>query len=123
MAKGNASNGNGPQVQRREAWVDLPEEYAGFKVQVWVNAPTKLFMALRGEDMTEEQLQETASKLVLAHNGWRDFDGNEYPPPSEEAFWVEIPTELAACVFALLQAESFKLPNSLAPKSRRSRRG
>lgn len=117
----NGVNGAGPQVKRRTVWVDLPDEYEGFKFELWVNSPTKLWMELNSGD--EARAQAAAEKLVLAHNGWRDFDGNEYPPPSEAGFWEEIPTELAGCIFALAQAEQAKLPNSIAPTNRRSRRG
>ena len=138
MAKQNV-NGSGPQVKRRTAWVELPDAYEGFEVEVWVNAPTKLWMELQAPNdidpdlsddeqaeiakRNEAKRQSAASKMVLAHNGWRDFDGKEYPPPSEPAFWEEIPTEMAACIFALANREMQTLPNSLAPKRRRSRRG
>ncbi len=112
---------SGPQIQRRVKWVDLPEEYAGFQAQVWVNAPTRLWTELNSGE--EEKALGAAQKLVLAHNGWLDFDGVPYPAPSAVEFWNEIPTELAACVLAAIQAEVQKLPNSMVPKPRRSKRG
>ena len=115
------SNGHGPRIQRRETWIDLPEEYAGFRVKIWVNSPSKLWADLGSGD--EERAQAAAEKLVLEHNGWLDFDGDPYPPPSLPEFWDEIPTELAACVLAAAQAEIQKLPNSIAPRRRRSKRG
>ena len=112
----------GPQIQRREKWVDLPEqEYPGFKVQVWVNAPSKLWPMLSSGE--EAEAQAAAKQLVIAHNGWLDFEGQPFPPPSETSFWEEIPTELAACILAGIQAEMQKLPNSMAPRRRRSKRG
>lgn len=111
----------GPQIQRRESWADLPDEYPGFKVKVWVNAPSKFWQMLGSGD--EAQAQAAAKQLVIAHNHWRDFDGNEYPPPSETAFWEEIPTELAGCIITAVQIEMGKLPNSMAPQRRRSKRG
>ena len=116
-----SDNGNAPQIQRREKWVDLPDEYPGFRVRIWVNSPTRLWADLGSGD--EQAGQKAAKKLVLEHNGWLDFDGNPYPPPSETAFWEEIPTELAACIMAVAQAEIQKLPNSIMPRRRRSRRG
>lgn len=114
-------NGKGPQIQRREKWVELPDEYAGFKAKVWVNAPTKLWTDLNSGE--EEKALEAAQKLVLEHNGWLDFDGVPYPETSRGEFWELIPTELAACVLAAIQAEVQKLPNSMVPRNRRSRRG
>lgn len=138
MAKQNG-NGSGPQVKRRTRWLALPDEYEGFEVEVWVNAPTRLWMDIQASteidpDWSDDEIaaaasadearrQVAASKLFLAHNGWRDFDGNEYPPPSEATFWEDIPTELAACIFTLARTATTDLPNSLAPKRRRSRRG
>lgn len=137
--KKESTNGVGPQVRRRTRWIELPDEYEGFEVEIWVNAPTRLWMDLQfstevDPDMDEDEQvaiaeqdeatrQNAASKLFLAHNGWRDFDGNEYPPPSEAAFWEDIPTELAACIFTLAKTATTDLPNSLAPNRRRSKRG
>lgn len=114
-------NGKGPRIPRREKWVQLPEEYPGFEAQVWVNAPTQVWGNLSSPD--EGVAMEAAKKLVVAHNGWLDFDGEPYPSPSDEAFWNAIPTELAACTLAAIQAEAQKLPNSMMPKPRSSRRG
>lgn len=122
MSKNNSSNGSRPQVMRREAWLDLPDkEYPNFRMKVWANAPTKLWLQINSG--SETKAQEAARQLFLEHNGWLDFDGNEYPPPSEQSFWEEIPTELAAAVFALAQVEMQKLPNSILPRRANSRRG
>ena len=114
-------NGSGPRVKRREAWVDLPAEYDGFRFRVWLNAPTRIWGELTGE--SEKAALEALSQLVLEHNGWLDFDGKAYPPASEKKFWEDIPTELAACMLVAAQIEMQKLPNSMAPQRRRSRRG
>ncbi len=111
------ANGAAPRIKRREAWVELPDEYEGFKFLVWVNAPTKLWQELGSGD--EARGLEAMRKLMLDHNGWLDFDGEPYPPASEPAFWEEIPTELAACMLVAAQVEMQKLPKSLAPKNRR----
>lgn len=113
-------NGKGPQIKRRETWVDLPDEYEGFRIKVWVNAPTALWRQMgEGE---EQETREAASRLVLEHNGWLDFDGEPYPPIGPD-FWEAIPTELAATMIAAANAEMMKLPNSLTPTRRRSKRG
>ncbi|NJN53281.1 MAG: hypothetical protein HC804_00110 [Anaerolineae bacterium] len=116
-------NGDGPRVQRREKWIELPGDYAGFQFKVWVNAPTKLWTMI-GKLATDEaenssEGMEGLKQIILEHNGWRDFDDNPYPPASETAFWEEIPTELAGCIIIATQTEMGKLPNSLAPKKRR----
>ena len=122
MTKGkNASNGHGPQIKRRTAWVALPDEYEGFEFEVWVNAPTRLWTQLTGGD--EDAAQEAMRKIIIGHNGWLDFDGEPYPPADDPRLWEEVPTELAVCVLAAAQKEMTKLPNSLAPTGRRSRRG
>ena len=111
----------GPRIKRREVWLTLPPEYEGFEIKVWLNAPTRIWAALDTGDETE--IREALGQLVLEHNGWIDFEGKIYPPADTSQFWQEIPTELAACVITLAQAEMQRLPNSLAPQRRRSKRG
>lgn len=111
----------GPQIKRRETWVELPAEYEGFKFRVWLNAPARLWGDLNADN--EKQTLAALQQLVLEHNGWLDFDGKPYPPASEPQFWTEIPTELAACMLVATQTEMQTLPNSIAPQRRRSRRG
>ena len=117
----NGQSGGGPRIKRREAWVELPDDYEGFKFRVWVNAPTRIWNDLNAG--TEALALEALQQLVLEHNGWLDFDGEPYSPAGEAAFWEEIPTELAACMLVATQVEMQKLPNSMAPPRRRSRRG
>lgn len=112
---------DGPRISRREVWIALPKEYEGFEIKVWVNAPTRIWVALDSGDETE--IREALGQLIIEHNGWLDFDGKLYPPAGKAEFWDEIPTELAACVLALAQQEMQRLPNSLAPQRRRSKRG
>ena len=124
-------NGTGPQIKRRESWVELPDEYEGFKFKMWVNAPARIWRDLdpsaqNGSDEAEarEGIAQAALRLiVLEHNGWRDFDGELFPPADDPAFWEAIPTELGACVLVAARVEMGKLPNSMAPQRRRSRRG
>ena len=104
----------GPQVQRREKWVPLPDEYEGFEFRMWVNAPVSLWQrVIQGGD------SEALQKIVLEHNGWRDFDGQPYPPATELAFWEQIPNELAACILGACQAEMGKLAASQRQTRRR----
>lgn len=122
----------GPQIKRREAWVDLPDEYEGFQFKLWVNAPSKLWTDLTASSNKDDDASRNDNEdmrvaalrqIVLEHNGWRDFDNTPFPPASEAEFWEKIPTELAACILVAAQVEMRKLPNSIAPKKRRSRRG
>jgi hypothetical protein len=110
----------GPRIQRREQWIDLPPEYDGFRVKIWVNAPTKFWTALSSED--ESEALNGMQKIVLEHNGWLDFDGEPYPPAGSPELWEEVPTELAACVLVAAQTAMSDLPNSLRPTRQRSRR-
>lgn len=101
-----------PRVQRREAWLDLPAPYAGFKVKVWVNFPSQALDD--AADESDPVLYAAAmGKIVLEHNGWQDFDGTPYPPPDTVAFWQHIPNELARTIGALIRRESEVLPNSV----------
>lgn len=110
-----------PQIQRRESWVQLPDEYEGFEFKLWLNAPSKLWVAIgqAGAAGSEDEAQAALAKIVLEHNGWLDFEGNEYPQPGQADFWEEIPTELAACMLVVCQEAMGRLPNSLAAKRRR----
>lgn len=123
---------SGPQVKRREVWIELPDEYAGFRFKAWVNAPSKLWTQLGAtapewaepeeRERVEDARFEAMNRLVLEHNGWLDFEGEAYPATTEAEFWEAIPTELAACILVALQAEMQKLPNSIQSRGRNSRR-
>jgi len=109
----------GPQIPKRTVWVDLPEEYPGFQILIWVNAPMRLWRPVNdAKPGTNKQIEDALRQICLEHNGWRDFEGNVYPTPTEGAFWQEIPTELAAGIIEVARTESRKLPNSLALKKR-----
>lgn len=108
-----------PVLQRREQWVDLPqEEYPYFKVKLWVNYPQKLNADLNSGD--QERMAAALGRIVLEHNGWCDEETRPYPPASERAFWEAIPDELAAVLLVLVRQESLKLPKSLALAMRRT---
>lgn len=132
----------GPRLPRREVWVDLPEEYPGFRFKLWVNAPQRVWNTIASagkeqapllDDATPEQIAAykaaadavttatTAAlqKIVLEHNGWLDDEGQPFPPAADAGFWEAIPTELGGLVMASAQRAMGNLPNSLAPKRRR----
>ena len=108
-------------IPRREAWLDMPEEYAGFRVQVWLNAPARVWNGIWAGDGAETEAG--LRQVIVAHNDWCDFDGNPYPQPSESEFWQEIPTELAAIILRVAREATYDLPNSLPPKRRTSANG
>ena len=112
----------GPRITRRYSWVELPEEYAGFKFKLWVNAPTKLWNQLT-EGGDEAEMRAAIRQLIIEHNSWRNFDGEPFPAANSPEFWDEIPTELAALIIVSSQAEIEKLPFSVAATRQRSRRG
>lgn len=99
------------QIPRREVWIDLPEEYAGLRVKVWVNFPRALLLELQSSD--NDRLAAALGKIVLEHNDWADSDGVALPEPANAAFWQLIPDELAGVILVLLNQELGRLPNSL----------
>src|SRR5262245_54143445 len=116
VARDNSPDNDGPRVQRREDWVELPEPYAGFRFKLWMTAPTRVWMTIgAGGDDAEAALRS----VVLAHNGWRDEDGAPFPPADSTAFWEAIPTELAALVLRAAQLELGRLGEALGASRRR----
>ncbi len=111
----------GPQIPRREAWLDVPE-YPGFKLKLWLNYPRRLLDTLSEGD--EAAKRDALLRIVLEHNGWRDEEGQPYPLASSPEFYAAIPTELAIVVVLLAVDEvTTVLPKWMAEKRRRSRRG
>jgi hypothetical protein len=111
-----------PKMPRRETWLELPPEYAGFRVKIWLNPPAKAWKAVWavGEDKETKAAAEAALRdIVMEHNGWADVYGVPFPPADTAEFWDEIPDELAAVVMISCQLEMGKLGNSLLPKNRR----
>lgn len=111
----------GPRIKKRVAWVELPDEYEGFKARIWINAPTKYWEQLKSSD--EEEALAGMQKIVIEHNGWLDFDGKPYPLADDPALWSEVPTELATIVLTAAQIKATEIPNSMASRNRRSKRG
>lgn len=109
---------SGPRLTRREVWVEIGEEYEGFKAKLWVNYPRRLIDDLnQSEDI--DLRKRALGQMVVAHNGWVDYDGSEFPPASESAFWDAIPDELAAALIALVNREAGKLAVSLSQRRNR----
>jgi hypothetical protein len=127
-----------PNIHRREEWIDLEEtEYPGYKFLMWANYPKKIELALTSRD--EPKVLEALAQIVLRHNGWRDFDGEEYSQPSvwredevedEDGnkvkkkvypFWEEIPDEVSQLIIVKIHIQTQKLPNSVAESYRLSR--
>lgn len=103
----------GPQIQRRDAWLDLPQdEYPGFRVKVWVNYPRRLATEIGSGD--EARMRAALLEIVTEHNGWCDYDGQPYPPATDPAFWTAIPDELAAVAIVSIREAAGLLPKSLA---------
>lgn len=100
----------GPIIPGRSVWLDVPE-YPGFKVRLWSNMPNRLLLEIDSRDVP--RVQAALLEIVLEHNGWRDEDGNEYPPADTQAFWDAIPQELAILVIGLIGEAPRQLPNSL----------
>jgi len=96
MAEAEYTTRRGPQIRARLVTVALDNPYDEFEVTVWANAPTGLWMQVMGsEDVDEAERLAALARLVQAHNGWIDYDGEPYPPADSAAFWEAIPTELA----------------------------
>lgn len=114
----------GPRIRRR--WVDLLIDdpvagYEGFKIKFWVNAPTKLWRQLNSPDIDEAL--EAGAVLFSEHNGWMDEDGDILPQPDDTNFWERLPQELTNALMTAASLEINKLPNSMIPRNKKSRRG
>ena len=105
------SPSSGPRIPRRKEWIELPEEYPGFKVLVWTNYPRRLNDELSSGD--QDRMRAALLQIVLEHNNWCGEDGQPFPPANEAAFWDVIPDELAASVIVLLTLQVGKLATSL----------
>jgi hypothetical protein len=105
----------GPRIPRREAWMDLPEEYAGFRFRGWSNFPSRLGSEIRSGD--QERIRAALLQIVLEHNGWCDSDGTPLPPAHDPAFWDAVPDELAIAVITLLTVDVGKLGASIRKRS------
>lgn len=109
----------GPIIIRRVKWVDLPEEYEGFKFKMWLNPPGKLWQQIFSNESDEEAKQAALGLIVMEHNSWRDYGGEVYPDTNTKEFWEAIPNELAALIITLCQLQVADLPTSALAKSRK----
>lgn len=107
----------GPRIPRREVYVDIGEEYPGFRAKLWVNYPRRLIDDLRQTDDLERS-KAALGQMVVEHNGWVNYDGTEFPPASEPAFWDAIPDELAGALIALVNREAGKLASDVTARRR-----
>lgn len=107
----------GPRLPRREVWFELPSEYAGFRVKVWVNYPRRFNDDLVTGD--SGKIVAVLRQIVLEHNGWCDFDGTPFPTADTAEFWAAIPDELASAVIVLLREQVGKLASSLQTRNPR----
>lgn len=105
------------QLTKRTETTALPEPYEEFEITYWVNPPSKMWQELLDTD-SEARRQELLGQVMIGHNGWCDYDGNELPPPNEARFWEEIPTELAVAVLAALNVAMGKLARSVRASAR-----
>jgi hypothetical protein len=108
----------GPRMPKRTLWVALPERtpggevaYPGFKVRVWVNFPARFAEQLKSG--TEEEKSETLRRIVVAHNGWLDDEGEPFPPADSPDFYKQLPQELATLILYSIMEAMQSFPNSL----------
>ena len=101
-----------PRIQRRYAWLDLPEDgYAGFKAKFCTNFPQRLRADLASNE--SERMETALREIIVEHNGWLDEDGTPFPLTTDPAFYDAIPTELAAVLITMTQTAAAALPKSL----------
>jgi hypothetical protein len=105
----------GPRIPRTLEWLDLPDDYEGFRFRVWVTYPGKLNTELRSGD--QDRMRAALGLIVVEHNGWLDQDGNLLPGASDPAFWDALPDELAAAMIVLVTERTSRLPNSMRRRS------
>lgn len=126
------AQGSGPRIQRRYVWVDLPPDaYPGFRVRVWANFPGDIQRELNSASETRKM--RALAQIVVEHNGWIDYEGNEYPPADDigerceaehtegeecpgvirPGFWDRIPPELAQVALTVAMLQVGKLSTSL----------
>jgi hypothetical protein len=112
---------------KKTAWMDMPDDYSGMKIRVWVNYPNDFDQEISSRD--PDKLRNIVKQIFLEHNGWVTPDEVEaaarenrtprpMPQPTTDEFWQLIPNELAGAVLLLLNRETMKLPNSLIQRYR-----
>lgn len=120
--------GGGVTWGKKMAWLDMPEEYAGMQVRVWVNYPNAFDQDIQSRD--NEVMRSALKQIFSEHNGWVTPEEIEraaregrspipMPQPNTDDFWGQAPNELVGAMILLLNRETVKFPNSLM-QSRRS---
>lgn len=67
----------------------------------------------------EAHIAKALRSLIIAHNGWLNFDGEPFPDAQDDSFYEEIPTELMVCMLAAAQEAQKKLGRSMMKTRRR----
>lgn len=119
----------GPQLKRLEDWYDLdPQEFPGFQVRLWLGFSQEDWETLTevpqfSEDMTREEIKQRREeseerkrtvlrKIVRAHNGWREENGDPFPDALDTDFYRRIPTRLASVILSCIQTQVYAPPKS-----------
>lgn len=108
---------SGPRLPRREVWIDLPPEYEGCRIKVWVNYPRRLNDELASQET--ERVSRALRQIVVEHNSWSESDGTPLPSATTPEFWQAISDELAATIIILVREQVGKLATSLTTRSGR----
>jgi hypothetical protein len=112
---------------KKTSWIDMPDEYAGMKIRIWVNYPADFDVQIQSRN--NDIIRATLKQIFLEHNGWTDpeevakaaAEGRTpvpLPPPTTDEFWNGIPNELAGALMLLVNRETLKLPNLLLKQNR-----
>jgi hypothetical protein len=77
--------GGGPRLPRRLRWITLPDEYgtAGFRIQMWVNCPSRLYDEALMRSAAEHQpdnadLEQRVRALQSREQAGEDVEADEY---------------------------------------------
>lgn len=118
------------QAPRRMRWVKLPSSaelgYTGWMIYMWTSFPGELLNRLGDADGDEKK--DLINQIFLQHNGWRDYDGNLYPQPTDDVedgtpdFWDAIPQEVANALIQLMNVEQKQLSFLVRERPGTSRR-
>lgn len=112
---------------KKSAWMEMPGEYAGMKIRVWVNYPNDFDSQIGSRD--QKIIRDAVKQIFLEHNGWvtpeeyekAQSEGRSPVPmqqPTTDEFWELIPNDLAGALLLLLNRETLKLPKSLMEESK-----
>ena len=110
----------GPQEPKELDWLDIPDR-PGMQVKAWINIPRQTLTKLEtlGNKGDTDGIFALLGRIVLEHNGWRDPDGEPYPPADSPEFWTSISNDLAMRTMAAVVERSQQHPNFQPPTRRR----